>query len=640
MSDIVISQSPTQTPSYVKSRDSRLFRWFTRYAPHSTIKPDNPVRSYELRDAPTIRQLFRQSIRWAVYPAVILLAIYAVFAAAIVIEGKPQAYFLPHLFHQVEGALTLLFLIATFGVYLVMDFVGITRSMNSISHEFDNANWDLIALTDMDSKRFILGKHASAQIRPWKYMCLTMGLRVAVVIMAIVHRLIHTFMINPPQVVLDRYFEYPLNLLAMILVVITLIIVLVVYLLEPYWHLRLMVAAGLVGSAKNNHHTMRVLTGMGQIMGMWAMQLGIVLFTLMVMYLFSTPSQNILRLLPPEQTPFVNSLIMFIVVSIGMWSLYVMYEGVTNGTLIGTSRLLVRKGASVELPALKIRKLFLRGLIFPFAVMLYASIWMVIESNQPSPVNYWHPYFTPNGAYATYVGIINWLWVILLFGGFLFGAIVGSLALNRVDIWQFIRSTDIEPLEVDSGRIGTRNAFSYLSGMRLIGLLLLTVLLSIGAPPSYNLGAPLAHLSRNPLDYLLGLPMVIAFAFYCYKEPLWRANAYLPFFKHFHTQKRRMFVRVVHGFVYLFIFVGVEFIITYTAIYWVGIFAWDVLFDPNVHVWSLGFNLLRMVGLLSAVYSVYWVLIRVLGRHLNDNNARIGNDLLHIPVSLSDGSLV
>lgn len=641
MSDIVISQNPVQTQSHIKPREGRLLRWFTRYAPHSTIKPDNPVRSYELRDAPTIRQLFRQSIRWAMYPAVLLLAVYAVFAVAIVVEGKPQVYFLPHLFHQVESALTLLFLIATIGVYLVMDFIGITRSMNSISHEFDNANWDLIALADMDSKRFLWGKHASAQIRPWKYMCLTMGLRVAVVIMAIVHRLIHAFMLNPPQVVWDRFIAYPLNLLAIILLLLTAIVVLVTYLIEPYWHLRLMVAAGLIGSAKNTHHTMRVLTGMGQIAGMWGMQLGIVMLTFMVMYIFSMPSQNMLRLIPPEQAPFVNSLVIFIVVNVGMWSFYSMYQVMIKGTLTGAARFLVRKGAAIELPSLKIRRLFITGLIFPLVVVLYASIWMVIESNQPPPPAYlWNPYFIPDGAYATYVGIINWLWTILLVGGFIFASAVGSLAINYVDVWQFIGAIDAEPLEVDSSRIAVRNIFAYLSGLRLIGLLLVSVFLSLGAPLSYNLGLPIAQLSRNPFDYLLGLAMVIVFAFYCYKEPLWRANAYLPFFKHFHAHKRRMLIRVVHGFVYFVIFVGVEFIITYTAIHWFGIFAWDVLFDPNIHLWSSGFDLLRLLGVLSAVYGVYWVIIRVLGRYIHDDKAGIRNDLLHTPVSLSDGRVV
>lgn len=625
MSDMLItSETPILQAQSLSQPESRVFRWFSRIAPHNQINADNPARSHELRDDGSLWRLYQQSLYWTLLPALFILVFYGAIALAIIIEGKPQPYYLPHLYHTVEGWLPWLFGVS-FAGFIVMDFVGMMHTMDSLKADLENSNWDLIAVSDVDSTRFLRGKYASAQLRPWKYMCVVLGLRIALVIIGISHALIRQLMMNTPSELWDNLFSNAFNVPAVIALVILSIVLIAFYLIEPVWRLRMLVASGVLGVARKPHYTMRVFFAGNQLFSVWVRHLGFVFILLVVPLMAFVPASNSLAIINDAHLPIVYLFVLGGSMSLALWMFYLNYAKSIDTLLMTGARLMVVRGGGMTLPRTLIRRSFKIGLLIPPILWIYGLFWIWFENQLTLPPLHQLPlYYRFDSLESLFTLLTN----VFSIGVFVSGLSAWILITLLASV--HIRQPKIDPLLQRLAQIGIRNSFPFALSARIAIVLIFSLhkMLEKGFPSLVN----------TPLGFIVGLVLLIALAFYLLKEPLWRASVYYAILKPIEDKKLHWSVTVIVGVILFAITAGVEVLIIHTAVYWFGQVAWDIMLNPVTQLGDYGLELLRLGGLLIGVIGGYRLIIAGVRRLTKNETLRIGNDLLFNNVIYSDDS--
>jgi hypothetical protein len=140
-----------------------------------------------------------------------------------------------------------LLLIFGIGANFLLDMVSLTAALHSVSSDMRAGRWDVLRLTDLDAQQFVGAKYALAQVRAWRVMALVMSLRISLIAFLVIR-----LELLPVVLVLAGYG--------------------LVYILEPLWRMRALVALGLAIATRLRNMTYALIAGLSAMLVMWAAQ--------------------------------------------------------------------------------------------------------------------------------------------------------------------------------------------------------------------------------------------------------------------------------------------------------------------------------------------------------------------------------
>jgi hypothetical protein len=268
-----------------------------RTLPHIYITPDHPVFVYELRRLPrdgTSAELKRFTIRrlgWMIGGGA---ALWSVLVMAMILSGNAIGYY------NALWQIVLFLLVISVLDRFVLDFSAATGMLNSIRQDIDDQRWQLVQLTDISSKEVIRAKYAVGQIKAWRLLTTVIGLRLSTVVIALLALLVIPLLsplLNFRPMRMDYFDPYAVTAAAFraspgeaftaLMIWVALAIALAVYIYEPRWRLRALTAASLAISSRLRDPALGLLSAIGAVLGLWALQatlafLALLVFNLMV----------------------------------------------------------------------------------------------------------------------------------------------------------------------------------------------------------------------------------------------------------------------------------------------------------------------------------------------------------------------
>ena len=225
-------------------------QWLDQQSPYALVGPSNPVFDYELR---RLKEPAREGDGKA-YRGSLVVTLFLMSVLALLFPGV--------------GLIGLLFVPISIIVALVCDIHYILVTVNSISEQICSGEWDMLRLTPLPSRDILLAKFAAAQLRAWHVMMVDITLRITSIALIVV-----AFASSPmSRGILQELFNRTT------LAVLTFYGILgAVYILEPLWRMRAVVALGLAISARVHNPAAATLVGFGALLGMRLFQLLLVL---------------------------------------------------------------------------------------------------------------------------------------------------------------------------------------------------------------------------------------------------------------------------------------------------------------------------------------------------------------------------
>jgi len=232
-----------------------------------------PLFKYAIRRirwGETVRQLRRYNLRAVLIVHALVVGLWLL--GLITSGGYPPTYgyYTPGYYIYIQGVNTANWLLlGTIGLDIILDFACLVFAINSIGGEISAGRWDLLRMTPLPEERIVEAKHGIAQVRAWRVMAVVLFARVATVMLI----LFNTFVLPPvlgvsgPLADIFRYeFFNPL------LVLITAVIFLAVYVIEPVWRMRALTAVGVAISARVHSLVFALLAAFAAIVAIWINQ--------------------------------------------------------------------------------------------------------------------------------------------------------------------------------------------------------------------------------------------------------------------------------------------------------------------------------------------------------------------------------
>ncbi|MFN8527836.1 MAG: hypothetical protein U0670_04415 [Anaerolineae bacterium] len=240
---------------------------FTRLTPYATAAADQPIFRLEtrhLRWGANPDALLQNSLR-RVTKIITAISVSWIILILIVAALSPTEDRTENVYTVTNGAIGVLILVGTLGSLLI-DFVSVTSALTSINGELLNGRWDLLKLANIREGHFTVAKHGIAQLRAWKRMIDIIAVRLSVGVLILGFLLMLRLS--------SLYSAWSL------LEVIPFLAILgglqVAYSLEALWRMRTMTAVGLMVSAYTRSPITSPLTALGLMLGIWAVELTIV----------------------------------------------------------------------------------------------------------------------------------------------------------------------------------------------------------------------------------------------------------------------------------------------------------------------------------------------------------------------------
>jgi hypothetical protein len=207
---------------------------------------------------------------------------------------------------------------------LVCDLNYLAQTVTSIGHQIESGQWDMLRLTTLHRRDILMAKFAVAQIRAWRWMAADVALRLGGAAFALGLIL---FWVFPPV----KEFYLPRSV-PVILVFFAIFVA--VYVLEPLWRMRAIVALGMAVSARIHHSNFAVLAGFGLLLGLRIVQAVIVLtigsIALPMIFYFSR------WYIVPRSLDLMDLLVYFLVCLLSAGAVYAFYNIVEQQALCET----------------------------------------------------------------------------------------------------------------------------------------------------------------------------------------------------------------------------------------------------------------------------------------------------------------
>ena len=153
---------------------------------------------------------------------------------------------------------------------LLLDYRCIATALGSINGEIAANRWDLLRLTEINPRQIVAAKFGAAQVRVWRLMTLITSLRIAVALTLGISVLGIAWQDTTAGVRTTG------EIISSLLGQLVLIVVAVIYVVEPFYRMRVVTALGVAISARARSHVSSVLVGVGALAALWLAQ-GIVI---------------------------------------------------------------------------------------------------------------------------------------------------------------------------------------------------------------------------------------------------------------------------------------------------------------------------------------------------------------------------
>jgi hypothetical protein len=230
-----------------------------RFSPYAAISPDSPLfrlagRRRRAHWSPNRLLIF--TLRWLGMAASVL-----VLAWALVLQGYDMQDSLGSTYSS--NFLAFAFVISI-PLVVLMDFRVLIVTSNSIAGEVTARRWDVLRLTPISSASITRVLDAIGQLRVWRFMTILSGLRATIVVLVVLTLVFQNF---ANRIVL-RFED--------VLLWMTLALFATVYVLEPFWRMRALVALGLWLSSRFRNSLSLVLVALGSVFAVWLSQVVII----------------------------------------------------------------------------------------------------------------------------------------------------------------------------------------------------------------------------------------------------------------------------------------------------------------------------------------------------------------------------
>jgi hypothetical protein len=258
--------------------------------PHILVNIPNPVFSYEIRRVRWLKSV--ESLRrysqyvlyglhafiigwWFLSIAVHLLSNYTLYSS-----GSFNASVAVHNIYDVAELIITLILFANVGVTLLADAYYTMVTVNSINQQVVSGHWDILRVTPLPEDDILSAKYAISQILAWRLMAIETALRVLSIVFIPV-LIISTPLLYSGNLLtsLLAFVTAPVIILFVIVAVapvsIPVLILLLMYIFEPYWRMQAVLAFGIAVSARIQNTTIAALAGFGTLLVMRAVQVAV-----------------------------------------------------------------------------------------------------------------------------------------------------------------------------------------------------------------------------------------------------------------------------------------------------------------------------------------------------------------------------
>lgn len=212
---------------------------------------DQPLFKYAVRRvrwAGTVEHLRKYNWRIA---AIVHLAIVGLWLLAIYdmvsVYGQTGSINPSYVVSGQSGDFIAWLIVISIGMDLILDFASLIFALNSIAGEVNAGRWDLLRMTPINERLIIEAKHGLAQLRAWRVMALVLYTRSAAVVLILLHTFLLPVLVGDSP---DIFREFRYDFFNMLLALVTVVIFLAIYIIEPLWRMRAMTAVGIAISTR------------------------------------------------------------------------------------------------------------------------------------------------------------------------------------------------------------------------------------------------------------------------------------------------------------------------------------------------------------------------------------------------------
>lgn len=167
-------------------------------------------------------------------------------------------------------------ILAAIGVMLTADVAYVFTTVTHLGAEMRSGQWDLLRLTALKAEAILDAKYNGAQLRTWRILMVEISLRLFTVLLIALLALM--------QAITHIMLRFPDGILTICLLVFVLSGVSVVYIREPWWRMRAVVALSLAISASIRQESYAVLAALSALIAIRltqaALLVGVPLFLL------------------------------------------------------------------------------------------------------------------------------------------------------------------------------------------------------------------------------------------------------------------------------------------------------------------------------------------------------------------------
>jgi hypothetical protein len=314
--------------------------------PHDGVDERNQLLRYETRNLPSKRQLWAVTLLWMLGVAATALAPWLIYAALVILF--PNTFIGGHSF--VWGLIVALAGMTAAGKFL-LDFVGIQSALTTYMRDMNHGRWDLICVSNIDARDVVQAKHAVAQLRLWRLMSGISGLHLAVALLVVLHTVVLPQLAGSPEAwsgaanpLSDFYTwlvsERASDTVDVLLLSVATGLLMLVYVVEPLWRLRVLTAVSLAAAAPRSDSSVSMTVGAVALFAFWGLQLAIGAFA------FATITSLAFIVFPFITIRYTLSIVMVLYAIVCGMVVYYGYDMVAGIALDLGRRLAERLGAT------------------------------------------------------------------------------------------------------------------------------------------------------------------------------------------------------------------------------------------------------------------------------------------------------
>lgn len=233
-----------------------LFRLFS---PFNEIAANHPLFALE---SGRVRRLLRPKNlrRLSLKVVVIVMAVFGLWWVLAVLGDLRTYSTNSYTYYPSANQMITITLVISLLADGILDFACMVASINSFAGEVIAGRWDLLRLTIIPAEHAAAVKHAAARLRVWRMTTIVFALRLACIILLLIMWLLNGGL---------RYFQFRFEDTFLFF---ALVVIVLIYLVEPFWRARAVTALGLDISIRLKSSLSITLSAIGSVLALWILQ--------------------------------------------------------------------------------------------------------------------------------------------------------------------------------------------------------------------------------------------------------------------------------------------------------------------------------------------------------------------------------